>query len=431
MEHLKKFLYALLAHVYSSLFIVHVPIIYLKKLKRSLKNIHYRQRWSERFAQTKIRLNNSVWIHSVSVGETIAAEPLVRKLLANHPNENFVITTTTPTGSDVVKRLYNDCNNVYHMYIPYDVIPFVNSFFVKLNPKLFVIIETEIWPNILNKCYAENVPVIITNARLSRRSMRNYTKIPFGKNFLFSNISTISAQSEKDAKRFFSLGVPKDRVSVTGNLKYNMITPDNLASSTKILKESINNRPVWIAGSTHPGEEEIILKAHKEVLKLLPECLLILVPRHKERFSKIEKMIAGELFSCQKRSIYKNEIFSHTQVYLGDTMGELLSLYNISDIAFVGGSLIDNGGHNMLEPAALAKPIVTGTSLYNFSQISKELIRNKAMIRVKNHNELANTIIKIFKENHIHEEMSAGAIKTFKSNSDALEKQYSNIVKFL
>ncbi|AIT09964.1 3-deoxy-D-manno-octulosonic acid transferase [Candidatus Francisella endociliophora] len=431
MEHLKKILYVFLAHIYSSLFIVYVPIVYLKKLKRSFKNIHYRQRWSERFAQTKLRLKDCIWIHSVSVGETVAAEPLVRKLLENYPNERFVITTTTPTGSDVVKRLYGKCDNVYHVYIPYDVMPFINSFFVKINPKMLLIIETEIWPNILNKCFAENIPIIITNARLSKRSIRNYTKIPFGKEFLFSNISQISAQSEKDAKRFASLGVSKEKISVTGNLKYSMITPENLSATTKTLKESLGNRPIWIAGSTHPGEEEIILQAHKEVLKLIPECLLILVPRHKERFLKIEKLIASESFSYQKRSTYKNEVFDHTQVYLGDTMGELLNLYHISDIAFVGGSLIENGGHNMLEPAALAKPILSGTSLYNFSQISKELLRNKALTRVKNHQDLADNIIKIFKDAEIYNQMSSGAIKTFKSHSDVLEKQYTNIVKFL
>lgn len=431
MEQLKRFFYVFLAHVYSSLFIVYVPIIYLKKLKRSLRNINYRQRWSERFAQTKIRLKDCIWIHSVSVGETLSAEPLVKKLLANYPNERFVITTTTPTGSDEVKRLYSEYENVYHMYVPYDVMPFVNSFFVKLNPKMFLIIETEIWPNILNKCFAENVPVVITNARLSKRSIRNYTKIPFGKEFLFSNITHINAQTEKDAKRFYSLGVDRDKVTVTGNLKYSMLTPSNLEKNMSSLKESLVNRPVWIAGSTHQGEEEIILKAHKEVLKTHPKCLLVLVPRHKERFSVIEKLIASESFSCQKRSVYKNEVFDHTQIYLGDTMGELLHLYHISDITFVGGSLIDNGGHNLLEPAALSKPIISGTSLFNFSQISKELIRNKALIRVKDYMDLANNVINLLDNQELYEQMSSGSIKTFEAHSDVLDKQYKNIVKFL
>lgn len=431
MEHLKKILYVSLAHIYSSLFIVSVPVLYLKKLKRSLKNINYRQRWGERFAQTKLRLKDCIWIHSVSVGETMAAEPLVKELLNRHPNENFVITTTTPTGSDVVKRLYGEYENVHHMYIPYDIMPFINSFFVKVNPKMLLIIETEIWPNILNKCFAEDIPVVITNARLSKKSMRNYTKIPFGKEFLFKNISQINAQTEKDAKRFCSLGVDKNKIFVTGNLKYSMITPENLESEMLSLKESLAGRPIWIAGSTHQGEEEIILNAHKEILKTLPQSLLIIVPRHKERFSKIEKLIANELFSYQKRSVYKNEIFDHTQVYLGDTMGELLHLYHISNIAFVGGSIIENGGHNLLEPAALAKPIVSGTSLYNFSQISKELTRNKALVRVKNHEDLAKNIINIFQDAKLFEQMSSGSLKTFEANSDVLEKQYNNIAKFL
>lgn len=431
MEHLKKLLYVFLAHVYSSLFIIYIPIIYLKKFKKSFKNTSYRRRWAERFAQTKLRLKDCIWIHSVSVGESLSAEPLVKELLKNYPNEKFVITTTTPTGSDVVKRLYKDNKNVYHMYIPYDIMPFVNSFFVKVNPKMLVIIETEIWPNILNKCFAEEIPVVITNARLSRRSMRNYTKIPFGNLFLFNKISQINAQTEKDAKRFCSLDVAKDRVSVTGNLKYNLITPDDLAENVLDLKASLASRPVWIAGSTHQGEEQIILAAHKEILKEYPDCILILVPRHKERFLEIEKLIFDQSFSYQKRSTCKNEIFSHTQVYLGDTMGELLQLYYISQICFVGGSLIENGGHNLLEPAALAKPILSGPSLYNFSQISKELSHNKALILVKNQQEITKNVLKLLENKELYQKMSSGALETFKAHSDVLEKQYNNITKFL
>ena len=431
MKHLKTFLYSLLSHVYSSLFTIFIPIIYLKKLRRSFKNPNYRKRWSERFGQTKIRLKDCIWLHSVSVGETVSAEPLVKKLLENYPNDNFVITTTTPTGSDVVERLYANYKNVHHLYIPYDILPFINSFFTKLNPKIFIIIETEIWPNILNKCFNEDIPVIITNARLSKKSMRNYTKLPFAREFLFSRISHVNAQTEKDAKRYHSLGIPKDRISLTGNLKYNLITPENLQEKMANLKKSLEGRPIWIAGSTHQGEEEEILKAHKDILKIYPQCLLIIVPRHKERFLRIERLINDECFSLQKRSLFKNEIFNHTQVYLGDTMGELLDLYYISDIAFVGGSLIDNGGHNLLEPAALAKSIISGTSLFNFSKISKELTKNEALVKVANHNELAENIIQILGDKSLSDKMSTGSLKTFREHSDVLEKQYNNIIKFL
>ncbi|KEI34694.1 3-deoxy-D-manno-octulosonic-acid transferase [Francisella sp. W12-1067] len=431
MDYLKKITYRFLAYVYSSLFIVYIPILYVKKLKRSFKNIHYRQRWAERFAVTKTRLNNCIWIHSVSVGETLSAEPLVRKLILEYPNEKFVITTTTPTGSDVVKQLYGNCDNVYHMYIPYDVQPFINSFFAKLNPKFFIIIETEIWPNILQKCFDENIPVVITNARLSKKSMRNYTKIPFGKEFLFSKLSHINAQTEKDAKRFISLGVPKEKLTITGNLKYNLITPESLQKDMMGLKESIANRAVWVAGSTHQGEEEIILKAHLEILKLKPECLLIIVPRHKERFSKVEKLIAKHKLSFQKRSASKDSIQKQTQVYLGDTMGELIHLYHVSDITFVGGSLNNTGGHNLLEPAALAKPIISGSSLFNFSQISKDLIKNDALIIINSPDELANKVIELFDNTQILNTMSKNSYYTFKAHSNVLEKQYNLITKFL
>ncbi|MGQ4001435.1 lipid IV(A) 3-deoxy-D-manno-octulosonic acid transferase [Francisellaceae bacterium CB299] len=420
-----------MSYLYSSLFMIYIPVVYLKKLKKSLKNANYRQRWAERFAHTPLRLKDCIWIHSVSVGESLSAEPLVKKLLQDYPDERFVITTTTPTGSDVISRLYSSYSNVHHVYIPYDVQAFIDSFFVKVNPKLFIIIETEIWPNILNKCFKENIPVVITNARLSKGSLRNYKKVPFGKEMLFSNISHISAQTEKDAKRFCSLGVPKNNISITGNLKYSMITPENLNEKMIHLKESIKDRPVWIAGSTHQGEEEAVLQAHKEILKTHPNCLLIIVPRHKERFTKVEKIISNNHLSIQKRSSFKNEIHSHTQVYLGDTMGELLQLYYVSDITFVGGTLIDNGGHNLLEPAALKKPIISGTSLYNFSQISKALIKNKALKRIKNSDELSKEVSFLFNNSKELQQMAENSYKTFKAHSNVLELQYNEIVKFL
>ncbi len=410
---------------------VYIPVVYLKKLKRSLKNPNYRQRWAERFAHTSLRLKDCIWIHSVSVGESLSAEPLVKKLLEDFPNENFVITTTTPTGSDVITGLYSSYSNIHHVYIPYDIQSFINSFFVKVNPKLFIIVETEIWPNILNKCFKENVPVVITNARLSKNSLRNYTKIPFGNEMLFSNISHISAQTEKDAKRFCSLGIDKNKICITGNLKYSMITPQDLSEKMTRLKESIKNRPVWIAASTHQGEEEAVLQTHKEILKTHTNCLLIIVPRHKERFAKVEKIILNNHLTIQQRSSFKNEINNHTQVYLGDTMGELLQLYYVSDIAFVGGTLIDNGGHNLLEPAALKKPIISGTSLYNFSQISKALIKNKALKRIKSPDELTKEISSLLNDPKALKQMADNSYKTFKAHSNVLELQYNEIVKFL
>jgi 3-deoxy-D-manno-octulosonic-acid transferase len=210
-----------------------------------------------------------------------------------------------------------------------------------------------------------------------------------------------------------------------------MIRPENLEEKIIHLKESIKNRPIWIAASTHQGEEEVVLQAHKEILKTLPNCLLIIVPRHKERFIKVEKIILNNHLSLQKRSSFKNEIHSHTQVYLGDTMGELLYLYYVSDITFVGGTLIDNGGHNLLEPAALKKPIISGTSLYNFSQISKALIKNKALKRVKNSDELATEVSNLFNEPKILQEMADNSYKTFAAHNNVLDQQYNEIIKFL
>lgn len=431
MSKLSKIFYNIFIYIYSGLFTAYIPIVYIKKLKRSLKNKLYRKRWSERFGNTKLRLKNSIWIHSVSVGESLSAEPLVKKLLEKNPSRHFVITTTTPTGSDIVKELYKDYKNVYHTYIPYDTKSFVAQFMARVNPKIFIIIETEIWPSILNKCFKEEIPVIISNARLSYRSFRRYMKIPFASDNLFNRISHISAQTHKDAKRFATLGVNKNNITVTGNLKYSLKIPANIEKETKEIKESINNRPTWIAASTHRGEEEIILKAHEIILNIIPTCLLILVPRHKERFNEVSGIINNYSLTQQRRTKSKSYISNETQVYLGDTMGELLNLYFLADVAFVGGSLVNNGGHNFLEPAALSKAVVTGPSLFNFRAIAESFKKFHALNIINTDQELFKIITSLLNDRDLLEKNSTAAYKAFKQNNNVVDKQFKEIQKFL
>ena len=431
MDYWKRLASRVLPYIYSCIFITYIPIVYITKVKKSLKNKHYRNRWAERLGVTHLRLKDCIWIHSVSVGETLAAEPLVKKLMKEFPNERFVITTTTPTGSDAVLRLYKGCDNLYHMYIPYDVKPFINSFFVKLNPKMLVIVETEIWPNILCKCFTENIPVVVTNARLSKRSMTRYSKIPLSKEFFFNLLAHVSAQTDVDAERYRKLGVLEENVSVTGNIKYNMIVPKDLQESTQELVNNIQNRPIWVAGSTHEGEEDIILRAHKKILEIKPDCLLILVPRHKERFNKVSRLISDYNLEYKRRSDAGNSLSDSTQVYLGDTMGELMRMYYVSDITFVGGSAVSHGGHNLLEPASLAKPIISGKNLKNFIEIADSLTKNDALEIATTSSEIADKVIEIFDNPVMLKKLSENSIKTFKSNEHVLDLQYQEIAKLL
>ena len=409
-----------------------VPFIFVKRLFRSIKNKNYRQRWSERFGNTNISLKSSIWIHSVSVGESIAIAPLVKKMLKEYPNDSFVITTMTPTGSDIVCQLYKDNENVYHTYIPFDIQSFIEEFISKINPKIMIIMETELWPNIINSCHQKNIPVILTNARLSYKSFRGYMKFPFAINNMISQISHINAQAVKDGKRFINLGINPNKVTITGNLKYNLSIPDDINELTFDIKKSVENRLVWIAASTHKGEEEIVLKAHKIILEKLPNALLILVPRHKERFDEVANLIDKLNFSFERRTQAKEQIKDNTNVYLADTMGELLKMYNICDIAFVGGSLFDeNGGHNLLEPACLSKAIISGESLFNFHDIANDLIKKNGLIKVKNGNELSEKIIDLFSNEQKLKEYSKNSYKVFEQNQNVVNNQLEQIKKFL
>jgi 3-deoxy-D-manno-octulosonic-acid transferase len=431
MDYWKRLAAKVLPYIYSCIFIIYIPIVYLTKVKKSLKNKHYRDRWAERLGITPLRLKDCIWFHSVSVGETLAAEPLVRKLMEDFPEERIVITTTTPTGSDAVLRLYKGYDNIYHTYIPYDVKPFINSFFVKLNPQMLVIVETEIWPNILCKCFAEDIPVIITNARLSKRSMTRYSKIPLSKEYFFNLLAHVSAQDPIDAERYKELGVLEENVSVTGNIKYNMIVPADLQEKTQELVGNIKGRPVWVAGSTHDGEENVILEAHKKILKIKPDCLLILVPRHKERFNKVSALITEHGLEHQRRKESGNSLSDSTQVYLADTMGELMQMYYVADITFVAGSVISKGGHNMLEPASLAKPVISGKNLKNFVEIAKSLTKNDALEIATTSSEIADKVIEIFDNPAMLKKLSENSLKTFKSNEHVLDLQYKEIAKLL
>jgi len=419
-------------YVYSSGFLVALPFIYSKKIIWSLfKNKDYRYRWNERFGNVKLNLKSAIWIHSVSVGESIAVAPLIKKALKKYPKDNFVVTTMTTTGSNVVQKLYTDYDNVYHSYIPYDIKEFVDKFVDRINPKVLIIMETELWPNVINSCFKRDIPVILTNARLSYKSFRGYRKFDFATQAMIQQISHINAQSKKDAKRFANLDVKKSKITVTGNLKYDLDIPSECTKKAFEVKENLHGRPVWIAASTHKGEDEVVLKAHQLIIEKIPNMLLILVPRHDARFNYVYKLIDNYVLTKERKSEVNNIICDATQVYLVDCIGELLTFYGVANVVFVGGSLVDNGGHNLLEPAALSKPIITGESLFNFYDISNELSKRNALVRVRSHQELASKVLEIISDKALAKELAVNAFNVFNKNTKVADNQLKEIEKFL
>jgi 3-deoxy-D-manno-octulosonic-acid transferase len=341
-------------------------------LVRALLNRTYRNRIGQRFGIGYPQLDRCIWIHAVSVGEVQAAVPLIRAIGKRFPNHNMLITTVTPTGAARVEANFG--NSVSHCYIPFEMPVAVDHFFASVKPELALIMETEIWPNLYRGCGSRDIPLILVNARISPKSVQSYRKLlPLFRETLSHGI-IIAAQSETDAERFRSLGASPVRTWVTGNIKFDIELPADLDKQGKAFRrEYFGERPVWIAASTHDQEEQQVLAAHKKLLETWPDLLLVLVPRHPERFSTVADMIDKEGFAKVARTEQRS-CDADTRVFLGDTMGEVPLFYAASDIAFVGGSLVPVGGHNLLEPAALGLPLVSGPHVYAAQEISDMFI---------------------------------------------------------
>jgi len=380
----------------------------------------YRQRLAERFGYLHFQLEKSIWVHAVSMGETLAAVPLIKALQSRYPHIPMIITTMTLTGAECVKKTFGD--SVIHAYIPYDLPSAVQRFIRHARPLVCVIMETELWPNLIAVNHKNNIPICLVNARLSEKSARGYHRISSLTKDMLQQIDCIAAHGYSDAERLIKLGAPKERVVVTGNIKFDLSLPSDLiARSTELRSTLGKDRLVWIAASTHEGEEEIILAAHEKISKQIPQVLLILVPRHPNRFDAIAKL-SQQSFKTSRRSL-KEAVTGETSVYLGDTMGELLLLYGASDIAFVAGSLIPRGGHNMLEPGALGKPILTGPHLFNFAEISELFVKANALTKVIDAETLAQQILQLAQNQLEREQMGARALQVVVANRGALAKQ--------
>lgn len=376
--------------LYTLLLYALLPVILLRLLWRSYKTPAYSRGWKERFGRFPAPgIRGSLWIHAVSVGEVQAAAPLIKKLLERHPEMPLVVTTTTPTGAERLRELFGD--QVYHVYFPYDIPFAINGFLSRMNPRMLVMIETEIWPNLLMICREKGIKTLLANARLSGRSARGYARLGRFTRATFSNISLVAAQAPADAERFHALGVPSGRVQVTGSIKFDIHLPASLHEKAEVLRRDWGGRPVWVAASTHEGEDEIIVRAHKQVQMAHPQALLVLVPRHPERFDRVDGLCRRAGFRVARRSSSPGGV-PGMEVYLGDTMGELTLFIAASDVAFVGGSLVPVGGHNILEPAALGVPILFGPHMFNFALISQMMLDAGAAAMVDDEQMLSSTV---------------------------------------
>lgn len=365
--------------LYSLIFTLCLPLILLRLLYRAWRAPAYARRWAERFALGGDLRPEGIWVHAVSVGESIAAAPMVRELLKRHPDLPITMTCMTPTGSAQIRQIFGD--QVGHVYLPYDLPWLQRRLIRRLRPRVVIIMETELWPNLVAECRRAEVPVVLANARLSARSARGYARVRRLVEPMFAALTWVAVQSAAEAARFKSLGVRPEAMTVTGSIKFDLKPAAELLETAAQWRAGWGPRPVWIAASTHAGEDEVALVAHRQVLQQHPNALLILVPRHPERFDSVARQVQQAGLQLVRRSAGWMPGAAE-QVFLGDTMGELMQFYACADLAFVGGSLIAGGGHNYLEPAALGLPVLTGPYRFNFLEISELLEQAGALVEI-------------------------------------------------
>lgn len=388
---------------YQGLLTLIFPLLLLRLWWRGCQVPAYRARWQERCGVFSLasEFTGGVWLHAVSLGEVNAAAPLIRALLA--AGLPVTITSTTPTGSARVQALF--ASQVGHIYAPFDLPGPVRRAMQRIGPRLLIVMETELWPTLYQRCQRQGVPVLLANARLSPHSYRGFKRAHGFMRQVLAAVTCVAAQTESDAERFRAIGAAPDTVRVLGNIKFDMALPEDMAEKAAQLRQFLGeNRPVWVVGSTHAGEETMVLEAMQLIRQQQPNALLVLVPRHPERFAGVAEQCraAGHAVVChseQTDAIQSGHLPEETAVYLVDAMGELLYFYGATDVAVVAGSFIDTiGGHNLLEPALLKKPVVSGSYLFNFIAIRDILMAADALVQVADVQALSTAILSLFSD---------------------------------
>jgi len=381
--------------LYSFVLYLLTPFALARLAWRGLRAPGYWQRWGERFGFIPSCIGEQpIWVHAVSVGEVQAAVPLLRALLKQYPNVPLLVTTTTPTGSEQLLGLFE--SRLAHVYMPYDLPGAVARFINRARPRLALIMETEIWPNLYQTCARRNIPVLLVNARLSARSAAGYGRVHALTAMTLRCLHGIAAQSRADADRLIELGAPAERVQVTGSIKFDMKIPASLTEQAAVLRRDWGmQRQVWVAASTHEGEDEFILDAHRHVRERYPQSLLVLVPRHPERFARVANLCREQGWNTVLRS-EQRATPADAAVFVGDSMGELLLFLGACDLAFIGGSLVAHGGHNPLEASAQRIPVLFGPHMFNFEQIAQLLLDAGAAREVGDSGMLADSVMHWF-----------------------------------
>jgi 3-deoxy-D-manno-octulosonic-acid transferase len=410
-----RFVYIFLAYLFAPVWVGALAL-------RGFKDKAHWRGFSQRFGLGATVPARSIWVHAVSVGEVQAAVPLVEALLARFPTIPLVLTTTTPTGRVRAEAIFKQRVDV--RFVPIDWPGAVRRFFNRVQPQLAVILETEIWPNLYHRCGRLGVPLVLASARISPRSVNSYRRLVGLFRETLSHGIFIAAQSREDAERFCSIGASVERTHVVGNIKFDFGYPPDMEARGHELRQMLGpNRPVWVAGSTHEHEEELLLDAHRRIRERFSNALLVLVPRHPPRFADVATLLREQGLRFVRRTSAM-PVIADTEVYLLDTLGELPPFYAAGDVAFVGGSLgIDHvGGHNLLEPAALGLPIVAGPHNFNSADIARMLVERQALRIVHDSRELAALVGDLLSKPGMRASMGAAGRKTVDDNRGAVKR---------
>ena len=416
--------------LYSLLLYLLLPLVLLYLLFRGFRDRRYLSRWAERvgFLSAPAETGGIV-VHAVSMGEVNAASVLIRGLAAAYPDTPICVTAFTPTGSNRIRELFDD--SVFHVYSPLDLPGAVSRFFDRVRPRMLVIMETEIWPNLYHHAASRNIPIMVANARISDQSLQSYQRFHRLTAGALENVDCIAAQSEQDGDRLRTIGANPAHVHVTGNLKFDLTLPSSLHEEGDSIRLAWgSHRPVLVAGSTHEKEEAVVVRAFKRLLGRFPDALLVLVPRHPERFSRAAHSARSSGLQVSLRS--ESPVCPpQTQCFVIDAMGELQSYYAAGDVAFVGGSLEPIGGHNPLEPAALSKPVLFGPHMFNFADISRQLLESGAAIEVTDGEKLEAQVTRLFQDPILRDDMGRAAHQLFKNGQGAVDRTLFLLEKVL
>lgn len=412
--------------IYSLLMYLALPMVFLFFWFRGRRDPAYRRGLAQRLGYIEPPAGpGCLIVHAASVGEVIAATPVIQRLREHYPEAPLLVTTMTPTGAERVQAAFGDA--VSHAYLPLDLPHAVQRFLSRLDPSVLVIMETEVWPNLVHGCNRRGTPVVLANARMSAGSERGYARFRWLSRPLFAGLDWVAAQAEPDAWRLGRLGVPPDRLAVTGSIKFDVSIDEATRQRAAGLRASVQTRPVWIAASTHEGEDEQVLEAHVRLLARQPDALLVLVPRHRERFTPVFTEITRRGLSVSRRSL--GESPEGVAVYLADTMGELLMLFGVADLAFIGGSLIERGGHNPLEAAAWGLPILTGPHVFNFTTVFEWLEAEGGVAWVDGGAELYQVLVELIENGQARQRMGEGAAAVIDANRGAVERLVDGIAR--